>query len=227
MKYIIIGLGVFGSALAEKLTNQGHEVIGVDKSFNKVETIKDKITNAICMDSADMSAVKNLPLKNADVVIICIGDNEGANIMATALMKKMSVKRLIGRALSPLHKNILEAMGVEEILCPEEEAADRWMRKLTNHSIIDSFELTDGYGIVEVQVPNRYIGKNLQEIGLKRNYGIIVLSIMKKKIIKNIFGNQTKELITKGIPDAETILVEGDILVLYGKNDNIKKIMKE
>jgi len=100
MKYIVVGLGVFGSSIAQKLAEMGNEVIGVDLSMSKVEGIKDKITHAISLDATDIEAVKNLPLDDTDVVIIGIGQDKAANIMASALMKQMHVKRLISRTVS-------------------------------------------------------------------------------------------------------------------------------
>lgn len=98
MKFTIIGLGNFGLALAEKLTHLGHEVIGVDKNIQKIEDNKDKITHAICLDCSYQAAVNSLPLKNTDVVIVAIGEDVGANLLTTALMKKMDIPRLISRS---------------------------------------------------------------------------------------------------------------------------------
>src|SRR5690606_933068 len=118
MKYIILGLGNFGASLAEKLTEMGNEVIGVDTNMSKIEMLKDKITHVVSLDSTDLTAVSNLPLKETDVVIVAIGEDKGANILATALMKQLNVKRLISRAVSPLQKMVLEAMGIKEIIHP-------------------------------------------------------------------------------------------------------------
>ena len=165
MKYIIVGLGVFGSSLAEKLVSQGNEVIGVDTKMHLVNKLKDKITHVACLNVTDASAVETLPLKNTDVVIICIGEDQGANIMATAMFKNLNVKRLIGRSLNPLHENVLQAIGVHEIVRPEEETAERWAKKLTLRGMVDSFELNKNYSIVEVIVPEVLIGKTIEEIG--------------------------------------------------------------
>lgn len=227
MKYIIIGLGNFGSALAEKLTIAGHEVIGVDKNITRVEAIKERITHTVCLDSADPVAVMSLPLKNTDVVVVCIGENEGANIMTTALMKKLKVKRLISRSLGSLHETVLEAMGVNEIVRPEVETAERWEKKLTNTSIIDSFELTQGFGVVEVTVPDKYVGRNLEEIGFIKNFNIIVMTILKKTFSKNIFGASKTVLLQQGIPHANDVFEQGDIMVIYGKNDDIKRLLAD
>ncbi|MDM1504191.1 TrkA family potassium uptake protein, partial [Myroides marinus] len=114
MKYIIIGLGNFGASLAQKLTEQGNEVIGVDKSMARVDAYKDMISHTICLDSTEQYMMSGLPLANTDIVIVAMGEDQGANIMTTAVLKNLNVKRLISRAISPVHENVLQAIGVDE-----------------------------------------------------------------------------------------------------------------
>lgn len=227
MKYIIVGLGNFGASLAEKLTEMGNEVIGVDTNMSKVEAIKDKITHAVNLDSTDISAVSNLPLKDTDIVIIGIGEDKGANIMCTALMKQLHVKRLISRAVSPLQEMVLEAMGVDEIIHPEEETAERWSKKLNLHGVVDSFEVNRDYSIVETNVPKEYDGRTLEDIGLKRKYNIIVLTTIKLTQEKNEIGSLKDISNVQGVASARTKLYHGDIMVLYGNNKDIKKLLKD
>lgn len=129
MKYIIIGLGNFGASLAQKLTAQGNEVIGIDTRMEKVDLYKEKVSHTICMDATEEFTVTGLPLDDADVVIVAIGEDQGSNNMTTALLKNMQVKRLISRAINPLHEKVLAAIGVDEIVHPEEETAERWAKK--------------------------------------------------------------------------------------------------
>lgn len=227
MKFIIIGLGNFGSALAEKLTYKGHEVIGVDNQLQRVEAIKDKIAQAICLDSTHEESVKSLPLKNTDVVVVSIGEDEGANILTTALMKKMNVARLISRSVSSLHEHILEAMDVNEIVRPEEETAERWAKKLSSPGILDSYELTSKYTIVKAKVTREFSGKTVQEVGFLKNFNVIVLTVIKDRKRKNLFGifNNVSELEIDRIANADTMLNEGDIMVLYGHGSDIQKIL--
>ena len=229
MKFTIIGLGNFGLALAEKLTHLGHEVIGVDKNIQKIEDNKDKITHAICLDCSYQAAVNSLPLKNTDVVIVAIGEDVGANLLTTALMKKMNIPRLISRSSSNIHQTILESMKITEIIKPEKETADRWAKKLTTSGLVDSFELTDQYSVVEVVIGDKFVGKTIQEIGFNNKYNVIVLTIMKNIREANKSGvlKKTSKFQIQGIAKAETILTEGDIMVLYGNNDDINKLLKE
>lgn len=227
MKFIILGLGNFGTSLAEKLTKSGHEVIGVDRSMSKVESIKERITHSICVNSTDPQAVLSLPLSLADAVIVAIGEDEGANIMTTALMKQMKVKRLIGRAVSALHQTVIEAMGVDEIIHPEEEAADHWAKKLTHKSFIESFDLTSNTSIIELKTPDKCVGKTLAELSLSNKYNIIVLTTLKTAKETNLIGISKSVLKSVGIANAQTLLEEGDIMVLYGNPKDIDRFLSE
>lgn len=226
MKYIILGLGNFGSTLAELLTQMGHEVIGVDNNMGKVESLKEKITHTICLNSTDPLSVENLPIRDTDVVMVCIGENEGANLMTTALMKQYNPKRLISRAVSPLHQTILEAMGITEIIHPEEETATRWAKKLNIKGVVESFELCEDYNIVEVEVPERYVGKTLGEIDLRSKYDVLVMTTIKLSQELNMIGVKRNTQRVKGVASAKTILEKGDLMVMYGHIRNIKKLLE-
>ena len=227
MKYIILGLGSFGASLAEKLTLMGHEVIGVDNKMSKVSAIKDKITHAVNLDYTERAAVSSLPLKETDVVIVAIGEDTGANILATALMRQLKVKRLISRAVSPLQETILEAMGVDEIIHPEEETAERWSKKLNSEGIVDSFELSEEFSIIETRIPKEYHDKTLEEVGLRRNYNLIALTTIKKLREKNALGAERVVKKVQGLVTAQTVLHKDDLIVVYGYNKDIKKFLKD
>jgi trk system potassium uptake protein TrkA len=226
MKCVIIGLGNFGSSLAERLTKKGHEIIGVDNRMEKVEALKEQITHTICLDSTDSQSVSHLPLRDADIVVVAIGEDEGANIMTTALMKQYKVKRLISRAVSPLHETVLQAMGVDEIVHPEEETAERWAKKLNISNIIDSFEVTAHYNIIEAKVPRRYIGRQVKDVGFRRNYNVVLLTTIKMREEKNILGVNRRVTSVQGVATSQTWLEEDDILVLYGDISDIEKLLK-
>jgi len=225
MKYIIIGMGNFGASLSQKLTQMGNEVIGVDNSMSKVEAIKDKITHAVCMDCTDIHAVSNLPLSETDVVIVGIGEDTGANIMVTALMKQLKVKRLISRAVSPLQETVIQAIGVDEIIHPEEETAERWAKKLNIQGVVDSFEIDEDYSIIEVTVPARFENKTIGQVGFRRNYNIVVLTTIKTIEEKNLLGLPKKVSQVQDVASPETLMEKGDILVMYGSNQDIEKVL--
>lgn len=227
MKYIIFGLGNFGSSLGQKLTAQGNEVIGVDLNMDKVDGLKEKISHTVCLDSTDQFTVAGLPLKDTDVVIVAIGEDQGANIMTTAVLKNLNVKRLISRAITPLHENVLEAIGVDEIVHPEEETAERWAKKLCMKGVVDSFELSGQFSIVEVSVPDKYVGQTLQELGFRRRHNLVVLTTIKKTDTKNLLGINKQENQVQGVASPKTVLEKNDIMVIYGDNKDIKSLLNE
>lgn len=227
MKYIIFGLGNFGASLAQKLTEQGNEVIGIDSSMTKVDAFKEKISHTICMDATDEFTVSGLPLKETDIVLVAIGEDQGANIMTTALLKNFEVKRLISRAINPLHEKVLQAIGVDEIVHPEEETAERWAKKLCLKNVVDSFELNDDYSIIEAKVPDDYIGKTLREVGFRRVFNLLVLTIIKKVEVKSIVGKSKTETQIQGVASADNVLENDDILVLYGSNKDLQIFLKQ
>ncbi len=227
MKFIIVGLGNFGASLAQKLTAQGNEVIGIDTSMTKVDSFKEKISHTICMDATDEFTVSGLPLKDTDIVIVAIGENQGENVMTTALFKNLQVKRLISRAINPLHEKVLQAIGVDEIVHPEEETAERWSKKLCLNNVIDSFELSDDYSIIEVNVPKEYIGSTIRDVRFRSKYNLLVLTTIKKAEVNVIIGKKNTQSKVQGVATPELVLEETDILVLYGSNKDLQIFLKQ
>ncbi|MCT4559961.1 MAG: TrkA family potassium uptake protein [Crocinitomicaceae bacterium] len=225
MKYIVFGLGSFGASLAEKLTLKGHEVIGIDRSMDKVDFLKEKISHTICMDATDEFTTAGLPLEETDVVIVAIGEDQGANIMVTALLKNLKVKRLISRAINPLHEKVLQAIGVDEIVHPEEETAERWAKKLCLTGLVDSFELGKKYSIVEVKVKSELVGKTIREAAIRRTFNLLVLTTLKKQTGSGILANDEKVIQAQGVASPDLLLEDGDILVVFGANDDINKFL--
>ena len=227
MKYIIVGLGNFGASLAVKLTAQGNEVIGIDNRMNKVDLYKEKISHTICMDATDEFTVSGLPLKETDIVIIAIGEDQGANVMVTALFKNLQVKRLISRAIDRLHEKVLMAIGVDEIVRPEEETAERWAKKLCLTNVVDSFELSDDFSIIEVEVPKRFVGKTIKEIELRSTFNLLALTTIKKTEVKSVVGKTRNEDRVQGVASPNTVLNANDILVIYGANNDLRNFTNQ
>lgn len=224
MKFIILGLGNFGKALATRLTELGHEVIGVDHNMQKVEALKDKITHTIQMDVTNKEAVSALPLHDAHAVVVAIGENEADSLLATALLKQFDIKRIVGRVVSDLQRTILEAIKIDEFIMPEEESAERLAIRLVNLHIVDSFKISENYSIVEAVVPERYVGMTLQEANLTNEYKVLVLTTLKStqrehKGIMKTFKQST------GIAKSGTRLSKDDILVIYGDMKDIDRLI--
>lgn len=226
MKYIVLGLGHFGKSLAIHLTELGHEVIAADKKLTIVEQLKDKITHTICMDTTDKESVSSLPVKDSDAVIVAIGEDEGASMLTTALLKQLGVRRIIGRVVSELQQTVLEAMQIDEYIMPEEEAAERLAMRLDNVDIIDSFKVSDKYSIIETRVPPKYLGMTLKDANLTNKYKVIVLTTV-KAYDKQVKGKTVQYKEASGIAVSDTKLGEDDLLVLFGELSDIKRLIEK
>jgi trk system potassium uptake protein len=183
MNFIVIGLGNFGASLAKKLTALGHDVIGVDKEMEKVEFFKDTIKNTISMDITDIHALKTLPLKDCDMVVVCIGHDFGSSVKTTALLKKLGVERLCSRESSLIHKTVLNTIGVSGTINPEYETAGVFAEKLIMTGVWSIYNISDEVKIAEVSIPDEYIGKSLSQIDTDelRYVNILAIKLPDKK----------------------------------------------
>ena len=225
MKFIVLGLGHFGVALASRLTEMGHEVIGVDNRIARVEQLKEVITHTVCMNSTDREAVSSLPLKDADAVIVAIGEDEAASLLTTALLKQLSVKRIIGRVVSDLQKTVLDAMKIDEYILPEEESAERLAMRLDTVGVIDSCKISEKYSIVEALVPKKFAGKTLEEADFNNRYKVIVLTTIKSYQRSSGTIDKNYKQAT-GIATSGLVLQENDTMVLFGELMDIQKLLR-
>ncbi len=224
MKFAVFGLGNFGSNLALSLVQLGHEVIGVDNRMEKIEELKDHLTYVVCFDATVSHSVNTLPMKDVDVAVVCIGENEGDSLMTAALLKQMKVKRIIGRAISPLHRTVLESMGVEEIINPEQESAERLARKLTLKNMLNAFDLTDDYSIAEITAPRDFAGKTVLASNIRDEYKLNVITIVRKEKKSNLLGVEREKKSVIGVVNAETVIEKGDVLVVFGAKKDIQTL---
>lgn len=223
MKYIIIGLGNFGSTLGTRLTAIGHEVFGVDNHLEIVEQLKNKITHTICLDSSKPGALNALPIQDADQIIVAIGEDVGASILTTALLKQHNAKSIISRAINPLHQTVLESIGIETIFNPEKIAAEQFAKQLELSGVLDSFDLSEQCSILEIEVPKRYLGRTAANIDFFSTYGLKLVAVKRFETKKNIIGMMSKFASVDMNLDPEHEFDESDILVMMG---NIKDFQK-
>lgn len=226
MKYIIIGLGYFGSKLAANLTAMGHEVIGIDHHAERLDELKDSVTTVMKMDSTNMDAVRRLPLHDTDAVIVAIGEDVGSSILTLSILKNLKVKRIIGRAINQLHQNILTQIGIEEIVLPLEDSAYHVSSMLQLKGTLRLIEINDEYAVAEVLVPAKYAGHTLETVNLRNRFDLRIIAVKtapKETVMTSLFKRNYKVDLdfSHDIP-----LGEKDILVLAGKINNIRKFIE-
>ncbi|WP_410006464.1 potassium channel family protein [Aequorivita nionensis] len=226
MKVVVIGLGNFGMSLAIHLSNTGNEVIAADRDLEKIEQIKNKVAHAVALDATNETAYQSLPLNNADLAIIAIGERNGAAIMSTAIVKKLTKAKIIARSASALEDTILEAMGVDQIIHPEQEYAERFTKKINLKGSIDNFEIDDEYLVSEIEVSKSLVGKTIKESEFRKNVNLNIITIIRKREHTNLIGRSIKKREVVGLPTPDIVFESGDILVVFGKDADIKKYLK-
>ncbi|MGK9476852.1 potassium channel family protein [Melioribacter sp. OK-6-Me] len=225
-KFAVIGLGDFGLSVALSLAEKGAEVIAIDRDMEIIEDIKDKVTYAVRMDSTDEKALRSLGVDKVDAVIISMGTNFEDTILTSVLLLQMKVKKVIARATSKIHEKILTKLGVDQVISPDFEIANKVANTLISDDILDFISLGEEYSIFQIRAPKAFIGKSLQEIDLRIRYNLNLITIKREYKVKD---ETTGEELTKqriyGVPTSTTIVEENDILVLFGKEKDVKKVI--
>lgn len=227
MKIIVIGLGNFGMSLAINLSNTGNEVIATDIDLERIELIKDKVAHAVAFDAKNEKAYHVLPLKNTDMVVVALGDKEGVAITAAAIVKKLTDAKIVARASTPIEDTILEAMGVDQIIHPEKEYAERFTKTINLSGSLDNFEIDNEYLVSEVTLPGKMVGKTIHECNFRDDYHLNIITIMRKEESQNIFRRNYDKKEVIGMPKPGTVLKRGDILVVFGKDEDIKSFLEK
>jgi len=223
MKYIIIGLGDYGFALAEELAMVGHEVIGVDNKPSHVEPLKEKLAAAFVMDATDEQALASLPLHNVDAVIVAIGENFGVSVRVTALLKQMKVEHIFARANDEVHRSVMQAFNIEKILSPEADAAHTMVERIEFGYDIEMFHVDDDHVVAKFSVPDKLIGYSVPQLHLDEEFQLRLIATIRGKVKKNTLGiNYTVRNVLTDAPD-DLALEAGDQLVIFGKLSNLRR----
>ncbi|HDK26511.1 MAG TPA: TrkA family potassium uptake protein [Candidatus Atribacteria bacterium] len=210
-QFIVLGLGRFGSAVAITLAEMGYEVLGVDNDVERVDDLKNKITEVVQADITEEKALTELGAKNFDAAIVGVASNLESSILTTIILKEMGIKYVIAKAQNNLHAKVLEKIGVDKIVFPERDMGIRIARSLITPNIKDYIELEPDYSIIEIEASSDFEDKTLSELDLRNKYGINVLAI--KRDDKFNISPQAKDVIRKG-----------DFLIVIGETEKITKL---
>lgn len=217
MRYLIIGLGIYGSNLAIDLTRMGHEVIGADSDPAIVESIKDSISTAYILDSLDEASLSMLPLLNVDLVIVAIGENFGASVRTVAMLKKAGVPHIYARAVDPLHYSILEGFHVDRIITPEQRAARDLVWEMSLGTQVESMQVADDTYVLRFGAPAFFNGMRYSDIDFEHDYGLRLVSVSRYVDMTNDLSMAIRK--ARIIPPesyATTKVAGGDVLTLVG-----------
>lgn len=212
-QFVVIGAGRFGSSVAMKLTELGNEVMVVDRSEETIQKLSDTVTYAVQADATDENALKSLGIRNFDVAIVTIGGDIQASILVTLMVKELGVKYIVAKAQNELHGKVLYRIGANRVVFPEREMGIRVAKNLVSDNIFEYIDLSSEHSIVELNALDEWKGLTIQEIDIRKNYGLNVVAIKNTGEINIALTADTK-------------ITEGDVLIVIGHNDDIKRLAK-
>ena len=206
MKFCVIGAGRFGYSVATTLANNGCEVLAVDSNEAIIASLRDKVSQAICMKITDEDGLRAIGVDEMDVVIVAMGENFAQSILVTALLKqRLKVPHIVTRSISQIHKEILELVGSDQVILPERDAGTILADRLSL-PFKTLFRIVPGYSISEIAVPEAFVGTSCADL---------LMQTASVKILGRRIGKEVEEM------TLDTLLQKDDILVLAGNNKDL------
>ncbi|NPA80890.1 MAG: TrkA family potassium uptake protein [Thermotogae bacterium] len=227
MQITVIGLGRFGSALAETLIERGHEVIVIDKDERLVQKFVGKTDTAIVADATDDTVLRSIGVQDMDVVVVAIGDDVEASVLVCISLMELGAKNIIAKAEDERHARILGRIGVDRIIQPEKESALHLADLISYPTISDRFNISEEHAIVEIKAPKSFIGRRIRDLELRRKYNVLIVGIRRKEPVFDDEGNIV-DLKEKFIapPDPDEEITDGDVLVLLTPTEMVEEIAR-
>lgn len=209
---LIIGLGRFGTTMAAKLHELGHEVMAVDTSEDRINSALAFVTNAQIGDCTNEQYMASLGIRNFDLCVVAIGDNFQSSLETTALLKDLGAKFVLSRANRDIHAKFLLRNGADQVVYPERDMGIRCAVRYSSDNIFDYIELTPEHSIYEIPVPESWIGKTIVEVNVRNKYSLSILAIKYNDMLHPL-------------PGANYEFKDDDTLVIMGANKDIRKFL--
>ncbi|MGA7306558.1 MAG: TrkA family potassium uptake protein [Rhodothermales bacterium] len=212
-RFVIIGLGNFGASVAEALYRQGHDVLAVDLNEEEVDRIAPHVTRAAVGDGRQLETLENLGAEGSDVGVVSTGDDITASVLAALALRDLGVSEIYVKVVSRDHARVMTRMGVTETIFPEREAALNLGVRLSSTSVFKYVSLGAGFGIQEMTVPNKWEGRSLRDLQLRRQHQLSIIAI--------------HDVLTDKMhipPDPDAPLKQSDTLVVAGKEEDLERL---
>ena len=210
-QFIVVGLGRFGTAIAETLCQDGYEVVGVDRRMDVVEGLRDMLTHTVQMDAMDRDALAALGIPDFDIAFVTMGSDIRASGTIVMSLKELGCPRVIAKAQDEFHGRMLEKLGADQVLFPERDMGRRMAHNLVSGDIIDFLELSNEYSMAEIRPKPEWVGKTLMELNMRSKLGINVVAI------------RTGESLN-AMPLPNTAISEEDVLLVVVKDETLAKL---
>ena len=209
-QFAVLGLGSFGWSVALTLSEMGCDVLVVDDSYEKIQEISEQVSYAVKADVSDPEALQALGGRNLDGVVVAISENLEASIMATMLSKGMGIPLVLAKAKDQLQGTILEKVGADVIVYPEKEMGNRVAMNLMAREFMDWISLSNDYSMVEILIPDKWVGQSLADLKIRERFGI--------NVVGTILDGEVDVTL-----DPQNPLPAGVILIMIGANEILEK----
>ena len=207
----VLGLGRFGSAVARELTRLGHDVLAVDADAKLAQDLADEVSHAAQADITDREALQDLGLAEFDTAIVAVSTHLEVSVLATSLLKRLGVKRIVAKAANELHGSILEEVGAHRVVYPERETGIRLAHSFAAPGVLDYLDVAPGYGLARVPVTGLWDGKSLAELNLRTSCGVTAVLLCRGgRVILD--------------PDGSEVLRAGDALIVAGRDADLERV---
>jgi trk system potassium uptake protein len=203
--------------MATTLAELGQDVIGVDGDAERVRRLADVVTQAVELDATDERALKAVGIQDVDVAVVSIGENIESSLLVVMQLRELGVPTIVAKAVTPLHGRILEKIGVSRVIFPEREMAIRVAHSLVMTNVIDYFELSRDFSMVEIPAPPTFVGRTLRQLEIRPRFGLTLIAIKRQRAADNA-------VLTNISPSADEAIQQGDVLVLLGSNDRLTNL---
>ena len=220
-RFAVIGLGRFGYTVATHLAKSGADVIAIDSDQGIINDVSKQVSVAICMDSSDKDSLMAHGVDKVDAAVVAIGQNFEANLLTTAILKEMGVRKVIARASTDMQKRILELIGADQVSFPEDAIGMRVAQSLISSRIVDITSLFEGLSVAQVVVSNELVGKRIGEMKFRQKYRCNIVVIKRKSDQSDIKGESPRYNV---LPEPDDEIKVGDILVVVGTEKDIEKL---
>ena len=174
-QYVVLGLGVFGSTITKTLSEFGCEVLAIDKNPDCVQRVSDLATKAVIGDFTDIEVLSALGIEEFDVGIVATGTHLEESLLGVLNLKELGIPYIVAKAKNKRYKKVLEKVGADRVVRPEKEMGERVARSMLRKNITDLVEIDESYSIVEMKVPQAWVGNTLNNLDLRKRYGINIL----------------------------------------------------
>lgn len=227
-KFVIIGIGQFGRALALHLHDEGYEVTAIDERESAINDIKDKVTQPIIGDATSDHLLDKLNLDSNTHVIVAVGERFERNLLIAAHLKiTKKVEHLYVRSVNELQAEMLKLLGINELFHVEDVAARQLALRFVNPSFKSLTSIDSTHSLAEVTLPNEWIGKSLVESGLRSKYNLNLITVRRGTPSETTPDEALIKQPVVGTPDPAMVFQQEDVLVLFGKKSDLDDFVKD